>query len=126
MISYDPITWCIEILYYFCSIFEVLVIIFLFAQVFKKKSDFKSSFYLILNVDYCISFIICLFWFIHDMGGHSCTIIVYITALQEWYGLFLYGFCNFLLGLNRCTALAFPLHHKKVRFSRFFTVENTV
>lgn len=114
MISYDPFTWTIEILYYLCSILEVSVITFFILEYFKHKSDFKTSFYLILNIDYSVSFIICLFWFLYDFFGYTSETFGYITAFQEWYGLFFYGFCNFLLGLNRCSALAFPFNHKRV------------
>ena len=118
ILSYSEIT--INIL---LAIFQFFVMVFLFRQLLKPKSPFCSAYFALLNLVYLIDFIFTFFW----IYGH----LVLYRSTAPWmpavnfvstYAQSLLGAWEFLLALNRCTALAFPRLYKKVSWGLQFSV----
>ena len=110
-------------LYIFCStfsniaaIFELLLVIFFtYHQLIKRDSAYNSVYYVLLNVGYAVAVFYTFAWLFHDFFSANSMVFQYIAFPSDWYFLFFLAFWNFILGLYRCTALAFPLKHERVK-----------
>lgn len=96
-------------------IFQITVIVFLFAQIRKIKSIFRSAYFIILVSMYVLDIVFSIAWIYGHLVFYS-RFAPYMIAVNvvQWYAQNLLGFWEALLGLNRCTALAFPMLHNMV------------
>lgn len=103
-------------------IINILISIFLCFEWRKTKSIFKSPFFYILNSFYIIEIIFNVAWvYVRHINYDTGNQFLPLLILIQWYTQCFQGFCEFILGLSRCTALAFPTLHSMVGFS-FITV----
>ena len=112
---------CISFLSYACVPSEILIVIFLWNQIRKRDKIYTSVYYILLCVGYAISVTYSLGWLLNNLFIEYSKVFDFIANLIDWYFLMFCGFWNFVVGLYRCTALGFPLHHKKV--GEFFVVK---
>ena len=120
-------------LYIACVIFSniaaffelLLVIFFTYQQLYKRNSTaYTSVYYVLLNVGYAVAVFYTFAWLFYDLFSSYSMIFQYIAFPSDWYFLFFLAFWNFVVGLYRCTALAFPLKHERVNLSNPFVLGN--
>ena len=93
---------------------ETLIVIFLCAQYFKTKSNYKSAYFVILNLGYMADLVLFINWVIPlNINVYYFTLVVF-----EWYITYFITIWNVILCINRCTALVFIVKYEKV--SNFF------
>ena len=98
-------------------IFQFFVIIFLFRQLLNPKSPFRSAYFAILILVYIGDFVFSFFWIYgHLVFYRNTAPLMPVVSMVEWWAQSLLGIWEFFLALNRCTAMAFPYLHKRVRF----------
>lgn len=95
---------------------ECLLVIFLTSQYLKKKSNFKSSYFVILNIGYIFDVILFITWLLSftPFISFNSTFYSFFMSMQEWYIMFFITIWNVILCLNRCTALIFYFKYDKV------------
>ena len=89
---------------------EFLVVVFLTSQYLKTQSNYKSAYFVILNVGYIADLTILLNWVL----PLSTEIYNFSMILHTWHNTYFVTAWNAILCFNRCTALAFAGKHDKV------------
>lgn len=98
------------------EVIELIIVIFLFSEYRKKKSDVKSAYFFIMSLGFIVNMCYAIFTTAGELINWSRNYILMINIITfvQWYAQFSIGPWNAALGFNRCTALAFPLLHQKV------------
>ena len=99
----------------FFFIINILVSVFLCAEWTKSKSIFKSAYFYLLNSFFILNIPFTFFW----VYGRTIFYALDNPLLPEvlvvqWYVSGCKGIWEAVMGLSRCTALAFPALHTKV------------
>ena len=95
---------------------EVIIVFFLFCEFKKRSSNVKSAYFFILSLGFIVDILMAIVSTIGDLIDWNIEYwIMNIILLVQWYAQFFVGFWNAILAFNRCTALAFPISHQRVR-----------
>lgn len=113
----DAVFWFGALSIIFGCIIELLLILFFCTSVFftSKSNDLKSAYFFITVIGYIVDIISsgsALLTQLLDPG--NVTVYSAISKFTVLYSDFHLGLLSALMGLNRCTALAFPFIHNKV------------
>ena len=102
--------WISTVIMASCRINEFFLIIFLTKQYFGTSSQFKSAYFLFLQIGYMIDFASGICWIIYLITSANLT---YMMCF-EWYETYFATIWNSLLAFNRCTVIMFPLLQNSV------------
>ena len=114
----DAIFWVTTLSLLLGCLVEIILVIFFCSDIFltRKKSDLKSAYFFISIIGYVVDIIssgsAAINQLIDPANLTTYSIISKFTVLYSDIHL---GLLSTLMGLNRCTALAFPFAHNKVR-----------
>ena len=118
----DVIFWVTTIGLLLGSLVEIMLVIFFCSDVFftRKKNDLRSTYFFITVIGYIVDIISSGSAAINQLvDPANLTTYSTVSKFTVLYSDMHLGLLSTLMGLNRCTALAFPLVHNKVsiRFS---------
>lgn len=94
---------------------EFLLVVFLVTQYFKPNSKFKSAYFLILLIGYFTDLLMFVHWIWSVIFPIEQQFYLYTIVFHEWHNTYFLSIWNAVLCCNRCTALAFPIKHEKVK-----------
>ncbi|KAE9555540.1 hypothetical protein FO519_001211 [Halicephalobus sp. NKZ332] len=97
------------------GLMELIIVIFLFYEFSKRKSDVKSAYFFILSLGFIVNILMIATVTMGEFINWSRDYmwIIKLSTFFQWYGQLSSGPWHAVLGLNRCTALGYPiLHHK--------------
>ena len=95
---------------------NLMVSIFLCREFRKTKSMFKTPYFYILNSFYMVEMVFCVCWVYGRTRNYALEDpFLSVVLTVQWYCYCLTGIWEAVLGLTRCTVLAFPKVHKMVR-----------
>ena len=93
---------------------ELAIAIFLTSQLVKPNSNYKSAYFVILNIGYIEDLINFLIWCLQWCPWLGTAQWNITSILFQWHNIFFIIVWNAILVFNRCTALAFSLKHERV------------
>ena len=116
-LNHDFVFWIGAAVMIIGCILEFLMVVFFFVKVFcsSKSNDLKSAYFLLSVIGYIVDIISSGSALTTQLCDPSNkTIYSVISKFTVIYSEFHLGLLSVLMGLNRCTALAFPFINKKV------------
>uniref|UniRef100_A0AC35GJK5 Serpentine receptor class gamma n=1 Tax=Panagrolaimus sp. PS1159 TaxID=55785 RepID=A0AC35GJK5_9BILA len=102
----------IHIVLYFV---QIGICIFICAEWRKAKSTYKSAYFIILISFYCLDLPCQVLWVYGRTINYNLNDpLLPLILISQWYKGYVIGIWEAVLGLTRCTAMAFPNLHNKL------------
>ena len=102
---------------YVGALFEFTVIAFLITKILRNEVYFQSAYFVLYWIGLSVDFIAALIWFLNfACFQYQNRVLYFADNLSFWYSTLFVGFWNFVLAINRFTALLFPLKQARVSF----------
>uniref|UniRef100_A0A7E4UP86 Serpentine receptor class gamma n=1 Tax=Panagrellus redivivus TaxID=6233 RepID=A0A7E4UP86_PANRE len=97
------------------QVIETIMIVFLTSEFRKTKSEVKYAYYYVLYISYWTDSIANIAWWTSEaLDNEEDNVVVGIGLLYKWYFYMSPGVWSFMLSLNRCTAMGWPIMHNQI------------